>query len=98
MTNLDKLNAAMGLLDRAMELLCDAPVTNDPNLWRDYYAFTGEHVILTDEGWDSGDNKQAYIEQAERDGIPLSDLILGELNTPLAVPALPRRRKRETYC
>lgn len=47
-----------------------------------YFALTGDHMILTDEGWESGAGKAEYEKQAQEDGIPISDLILFETNAP----------------
>jgi len=77
-----RIATAMLLLDRATELLADSPVKNDPAFWKDLYLFTGQYMILTDEGWENGDNKQSYVELAEKEGLPIGDFILDEVNAP----------------
>ena len=77
-----RIATAMLLLARATELLADSPVKNDPAFWKDLYLFTGQYMILTDEGWENGDNKQSYVELAEKEGLPIGDFILDEVNAP----------------
>lgn len=51
-------------------------------LWKDYYEYSGSHMILTDEGGESGDSKPSYVELADGEGQLLSDFILDEVNSP----------------
>lgn len=44
-----KLAAAMVCLEAISDLVSDRPP--DETWWRDYFLLTGEHMILTDEGW-----------------------------------------------
>lgn len=73
-----KLKIAHALLDRAAERLCDdrAP---DATWWRELFVLTGQHMILTDEGWEPGENKQTYIEEWAKNP-EWSDPILDEVN------------------
>jgi hypothetical protein len=93
----DELAKAMRLLDRSVELLADSPVKNDPKFWKDLYLFTGQHMILTDEGWDNGENKQSYVDQAEKEGLPIGDFILDEVNAPPRVMTERQRQAVEDY-
>jgi len=75
------------LLERFVELYCDAPISGSMarrglKLWRDYYEWTGEHMILTDESWEPGEVKQSYVEMAEAEGLPMSSFIQDEVNAP----------------
>src|SRR6266702_2725974 len=75
----------MGLLERFVELYGEVPLEGSMigpglNLWRDYYEFTGDHMILTEEGWELGKIKQSYAEMAKIEGLPVSDYILDEVN------------------
>lgn len=45
-----RLDIAMSLLDRAAEMLTDGNCT-DATWWPDLFKFTGEQMILTEEGW-----------------------------------------------
>lgn len=65
-----KYDKAMDLLSRAEERMdVDAP---DANWLGEYYSLTGDHMILTEEGWTPGDNKP----EIHPDGI------LMEVNAP----------------
>ena len=79
----EKLATAMALLARATELQADSPVKNDPKFWKDLYLFTGQHMILTDEGWEDGAAKQSYIDMLKDERYTLDDLILDEVNAPV---------------
>ena len=70
----DKYRAAMDLLDRAAVVLEERP--QDTNWLRDFYLLTGDHMILTDEGWESGEAKDNVIEQFG------NDAIYDEVNAP----------------
>lgn len=43
-----KLRQAMQLLERAANTMERAP---DPQWWADYFRLTGQHMVLTEEGW-----------------------------------------------
>lgn len=73
MTNDEKLDFAMDLLDRVDKNETDPP---DATWYRDYYVLTGAHMILTDEGWTPGDCKQGLIEDYDESAI------LDEVNAP----------------
>jgi hypothetical protein len=75
-----KLETALDLLNRAASRLADESAP-DPTWWPNLFALTGEHMILTDEGWESGDSKQSYIDGL-RSGESINDVILGEINAP----------------
>jgi hypothetical protein len=63
----DRYRAAVDLLDRAAVVLEEHPP--DVSWLRDFYLLTGDHMILTDEGWQSGDGKNSVIEQFGNDAI-----------------------------
>jgi hypothetical protein len=70
---------AVDLLDRAVQLISDPSKTRDedPTFWRDYFAFSGLHMICIEEGrWESGESKAQLIEDY---GI---ECILDEVNPP----------------
>lgn len=69
----DRIEAAEDLLKRVARNMEEAPAF-DPEWWRDYYLFTGEHMILTDEGWEPGDCKESLMEDEAE--------ILDEINAP----------------
>jgi hypothetical protein len=57
MKHKEKLKKALDLLERAVADEIRAP---DPQWFRDYFLLTGQHMILTDEGWEDGSSKPAY--------------------------------------
>lgn len=75
-TESETLKKAMDLLDRAADHLADSPAP-DATWWKELFQITGEHMILTEEGWESGEGKSAYL--TEGDDNP----ILDEVNAPL---------------
>lgn len=56
----DKLDRALQLLPHLTEFLDDAEPP-DPDWWRDYFLVTGKHAILSEEGWEPGENKASYL-------------------------------------
>lgn len=68
----NKFGKAMNLLERAATRFeNDAP---DKDWHRDFYLLTGEHAVLTDEGWSAGADKSALLESGYQ--------ILDEVNAP----------------
>lgn len=83
--NPDKITP-MGLLERFVDLYGETPLAGamiEPGrkLWRDYYEFMGEHMILTDEGWEPGEVKQSYLDEIG------PDAILDEVNAATMIDA-----------
>ena len=76
-----RLVTATDLLERIVSSINDRPV-GDTSWWRDFFLFTGQHMILTNEGWESGESRQSYIDMATKDGYGIADLILDEVNAP----------------
>ena len=77
----EKDMTAENLLDRFVELYGETPLAGamiEPGmrLWRDYYLWTGDHMILSDEGWEPGEVKAGYLEEYGPDSI------LDEVNAP----------------
>jgi hypothetical protein len=77
---------AENLLDRFAEVYGEVPlegamIAPGNELWRDYYEWTGDHMILTDEGWEPGELKQEFIDSLEGDET-IDDIILDEVNAP----------------
>jgi hypothetical protein len=69
------------LLERFVDIYGEVPLSGamiEPGLklWRDYYEWTGNHMILTDEGWEPGEGKQAYIDNCG------PNVIIDEVNAP----------------
>jgi hypothetical protein len=56
------LKKAMDLLDRAAAQLADARAP-DATWWKEYFLLTGEHMVLTDEGWEPGEVVPSYLEE-----------------------------------
>ena len=80
MTIEEKLAKAMDLLDRAAERIADSPAP-DERWWLDLFALTGQHMILTDEGWEPGESKQSYLDEWAKEP-EYSNPILNEVNAP----------------
>jgi hypothetical protein len=83
----------MTLLERFVELYGEVPLEGSMinpgmKLWRDYYVFSGDHMILTEDGWEPGSVRQSYIEMANLEGLPITDFILDEVNPPSS-PSMP---------
>lgn len=51
-------------------------------MWRAFLEQSGKHMIRTDEGWEDGQAKAIYVEISDSEGLPLSELILDEVNAP----------------
>jgi hypothetical protein len=75
MTTEQKLRDALSLLERVVAAEIQAP---DPQWFRDYFLLTGQHMILTEEGWESGDSKQAYLDGLNPED-SIEDVILDEV-------------------
>jgi hypothetical protein len=78
---------AVELLERFAEVYGEAPLRGsmiEPGrkLWRNYYEWTGEHMILVDGGWEPGEGKAGYEQMAKDESVALSSLILDEVNSP----------------
>jgi len=74
---------AEALLDRFAELYGETPMPPAAGqLWRDYFEFSGKHMILTDEGWESGGLKEEYLEEWKNNSSRWTNPILDEVNAP----------------
>lgn len=80
MVTTEKFAKAMILLDRITSRVEIVP--GDPTFWRDYYSFTGRHMIMTDEGWEPGECKTELLEEYRADGESEDTIILDEVNAP----------------
>lgn len=78
-------NAAIVLLNKTAEVFSHTEEAPWPWWWKEYFLIDGAHMILTDEGWESGDGKEDYERQAIAEGVPLSDFIKDEVNAPAAI-------------
>jgi len=78
-TTTEDLRKALDLLQRVEDASSQAP---DPEWYRDYFLLTKRHMILTEDGWENGENKQAYLDNLEGDDV--SDVIFAEVNAPTA--------------
>lgn len=76
----EKLEKALNLLERAAERFDE--VAPDKNWFREYFILTGAHMILTAEGWQSGEVKEELVKEAQENGEDVSDWILDEVNAP----------------
>lgn len=77
----------LSLLQRFADMYGDVPLSGEMSdigmkLWRDYYEFMGIHVIRTDEGWESGEAKEHYVQLCKKEGTRVEDCILDEVNAP----------------
>jgi hypothetical protein len=79
MTLEEKYAKAMELLDRMVATEVPVP---DHKWCVEYWELTGDHMILTDEGWESGDVKQSYLDEWAKNP-EWSDPILDEVNAPV---------------
>jgi hypothetical protein len=68
-----KLSTATELLKRIADKTEEGP-TGDPQWWREYFLFTGQHMILIEEGWTSADCKDSLADEEVE--------ILDEVNAP----------------
>jgi hypothetical protein len=67
-----RLETATNLLERISNNLEEA-IPNDPTWWRDYFLFSGDHMILTEEGWERAEDVDSSDGEVE---------ILDEVNAP----------------
>lgn len=77
--------AAMELLERFVDLYGETPLQGsmvDPGmkLWRDYWMYTGEHMVLSDEGWEPADDVLESYADSLDEGQTLSDVLRDEVN------------------
>lgn len=68
-----ELQALQALVMEAADYFADRPAPSR-DWWRRYYLTTGDHMICTKEGWESGENKASYDPAA----------IVDEVNSPSA--------------
>jgi hypothetical protein len=54
-----RLEQAMNLLNRAADYCSDNPP--DKEWFRDLFLLTGEHMVLTEEGWQPGNNRPMLV-------------------------------------
>lgn len=80
-TTEERLRFAESLLDRFSEECAERPLT-DGDLWKDYFSFTGEHMIQTGDGWITGDLKQEMIDQ----GTEILDEVNGRVGAHRLTP------------
>jgi hypothetical protein len=71
------MTAAEDLLERFVDLYGEIPVSGSSiktarKLWRDYWEYSGEHMIMLDEGWISAIDRGMYTPEE----------ILDEVNAP----------------
>lgn len=75
----EQCRKAFDLLDRVADVMeCTSP---DETWWREYFLLKGLHMIRTDEGWESGEGKQFYLDDWDSDSGE-SNPILEEINAP----------------
>lgn len=53
---------------------------------RDILEASGDHYICTDEGWEPGEAKAAYAEDAAERGETIADVLIDEVNAPSEEP------------
>lgn len=79
-----ELKQVKELLSQAADYICEIEGAPSADWWKRYFLYTGDHMILTEEGWEHGSGKQSYIEQAEDDECDVSEFIRDEVNAPVA--------------
>jgi len=62
------------LLEVAVDYFCESESVPINDFFKRYYLLTGEHMILTDEGWTEGSMKEEFIRDEYE--------ILDEVNPP----------------
>jgi hypothetical protein len=70
----NRFGKAMGLLERVVATEMSAP---DKTWFQEYFALTGEHMVLTDEGWIPGSDKSS---------LPPEEILV-EVNAPIEQPS-----------
>lgn len=78
-----KFVQALALLHEASNYFSDNETAPNEKWWKQFFLLDGAHMILTDEGWESGCGKEQYEKDAKEDGVPLSDFIRDEVNSPV---------------
>jgi hypothetical protein len=87
--------AASKLLERFVDVYGEVPLQGsmiEPGmaLWRDYWIYSGQHMILTDEGWEPADDVlDLYVADLD-DGQPISDVVHDEVNWRFGKKKYPR--------
>lgn len=84
MTVEEKLEISEALLKRFADACTDRKL-HDETLWKDYFQYTGQHMILTDEGWYGGEMKQSYIDEIANGNwgdATLDEFVFDEINAP----------------
>jgi len=76
MTTDEKLAKAMDLLERAHDRFADDESAPDARWFRDYFGLTGDHAVLTEDGWSLGSEKADLVSMGVE--------ILDEVNAPPA--------------
>jgi hypothetical protein len=74
----EQLEVAMALLERAAWVCSES--APDREWFKDYYLLTGDHMILTDEGWCSGLCKDSLLRDYPYEKPQV--VILDEVNAP----------------
>lgn len=75
-------SAWMPLLTEAANHMGECETSPGPTWWKRYFQITGDHMILTDEGWEHGSTKGSYVETFG------AESILDEVNAPGTVLAI----------
>lgn len=75
--------ALLELLEGFADLYGEVPlmgemIAHGHPLWKRYHALSGDHMIMTDEGWEPGEAKASYLEEYG------AASILDEVNMPSA--------------
>ena len=71
MSKKQRQDKILNLLERAAQFMEEqAP---DATWWKEYFQVIGVHMILTEEGWESGESKWAYM-QSDPEWKPLDEV------------------------
>ena len=73
----ERLGEAMRLLEEVETHLIETEECPNGTWFRRYFLLTGDHMILTDEGWEPGEAKQSYLDAGD------ADAIQDEINIPV---------------
>ena len=98
--------AAMELLERFVNLYGETPLEGSMipeglKLWRDYWIYSGQHMILTDEGWEPGEALESYVDsldEGEKIGAVIHDEVnwrFGDMKYPRIFPKRMERAAAE---
>lgn len=82
MTIEEKLELAKKLLSEASDYFSDNESAPNGTWWKQFFILDGAHMILTEEGWESGEVKASIIKDCIENEVPITEAIRDEVNAP----------------